>query len=309
MKGMSLLWIAGLSLACGVLAPVALHAATLNLTASADASLMEVADTNNNGGQEFFQCGTTQNGPRMRSVLRFDVTALPTNTMILSAAVVLSVTKLPAEPGAAAPFSLHRLLRSWSEGTNVGILNIGQGAPAALGDVTWSHANYDTNAWGAPGGLPGADFAAFESGSAFIYDVGGSPYTLGPTTELADDVTGWVRVPAANFGWFFICDDEGTRFTAKRFGSRENINPDLRPQLQLTYLIPPRIEHVARAGNSLELGFSAAAAHTYEVEWRAALDSGTWQTLTNLGYFTNATPVLFQDPLSGPARFYRLLAY
>lgn len=295
--------------AVGLLAQGELRAATVSLIPSADASLMEVAPTNNNGGQDFFQCGTTQNGPRMRSVLRFDLSVLPTNTIILSAAVVLSVTKLPAEPGAAAPFSLHRMLRHWSEGTNVGILNIGQGAPAALGDVTWSHANFDTNAWGAPGGLPGYDFAAFESGSAFIYDVGGSPYTLGPTTELADDVQGWVRDPAANSGWFFICGDEGTRFTAKRFGSRENANPDLRPQLQLTYLIQPRIDHVARSGTHFQLGFLAAAAHTYEVEWRDALDSGSWQTLTNLGYFTNATPVLFLDQGTLPRRFYRLLAY
>ena len=159
------------------------QSASVILTSSADTSLMEVAPTNNNGAQDFFQCGTTQNGPRMRSLLRFNLGSLPTNAVILSAAVVLSVTKLPAEPGAAAPFSLHRMFRDWNEGTNVAVLNIGQGAPAKLGDATWTHAHFNTNAWGAPGGLPGADFAAFESGSAFIYDTGGSPYTLGPTDD------------------------------------------------------------------------------------------------------------------------------
>ena len=284
-------------------------AATISLTSSADTSLMEVAPTNNNGAQDFFQCGTTQNGPRMRSVLRFDLGPLPTNAVILSASVMLSVTKLPAEPGAAAPFSLHRMFRDWNEGTNVAVLNIGQGAPAKMGDATWTHAHFNTNAWAAPGGVPGADFAAFESGSAFIYDTGGSPYTLGPTADLAADVSGWLQNPASNFGWFFICDDEGTRFTAKRFGSREHVNPDVRPQLVLSYLIPPHIARAELNGGQFVLGFRAEAGHSYAVEYRAALGTGAWLPLAGLGSFFATTDVLFLDPATPPARFYRLRAF
>ena len=210
--------------AAALLGLVALSAqpASLVLTPSADTTMIEVAPTNSNGRQDFFNSGTTQNGTRNRGLLRFDLGSLPTNTLILSASVVISVVKLPAEPAAAAPFSLHRMFRDWGEGTNVGVLNIGQGAPASPGDATWIHAHFNTNAWAAPGGVPGVDFAAFESGSAFIYDLGGSPYTLGPTTELATDVQDWVQNPASNFGWLFLCDDEATHFTAKRFGAREN---------------------------------------------------------------------------------------
>lgn len=303
------------TVACGLLVlgysfcPHSASAATVSLPSSADASLMEVAPTNNNGAQDFFQCGTTQNGPRMRSVLRFDLGSLPTNAVILSASVMLSVIKLPAEPGAAAPFSLHRMFRDWNEGTNVAIFNIGQGAPANLGDVTWTHAQFNTNAWGAPGGLPGADFAAFESGSAFIYDEGGSPYTLGPTADLAADVQDWLQHPASNYGWFFICDDEGTRFTAKRFGSREHVNPDVRPQLVLSYLVPPRIDRAELNGTQFVLRFRAEAGQSYVVEWRDALGTGAWQTLSSLGFFSATTDVLFLDPAAQPARFYRLRAF
>src|SRR5882724_3068658 len=208
-----------------LVAPMA-RPASLILAPSGDATMIEVAPTNSNGGQDFFNCGTTQNGPRNRALLRFDLSSLPTNTTILSAAVVVSVVHVPAEPAVSAPFSLHRMLRDWGEGTNVAVQNIGQGAPAKLGDATWTHAQFNTNAWAAPGGAPGVDFAAFESGSTFIYDIGGSPYTLGPTTELASDVQDWVQNPSINYGWMFLCGDEGTRFTAKRFGSRQNSNPD-----------------------------------------------------------------------------------
>jgi len=284
-------------------------AASVTLTPSADTTMIAVAPTNSNGGQDFFNSGTTQNGTLNRGLLRFDLSSLPTNAVILSASVVVSVVKLPAEPPAAAPFSLHRMFRDWGEGTNTGILNIGQGSPANPGDATWTHAQFDTNAWTAPGGVPGVDFAAFESGSAFIYDIGGSPYTLGPTAELATDVQDWVQNPAANFGWLFLCDDEATRFTAKRFGARENPTPDLRPQLQLAYLIPPHVESAEFSGAYFVLRFRAEADHTYIVEYRDTLDSGDWETLASLGFFSATTQGLFLDPATHPARFYRLRAF
>lgn len=297
--------------AAALLALVALSAqpASLVLTPSADTTMIEVAPTNSNGGQEFFNSGTTQNGTRNRGLLRFDLGFLPTNTVIQSASVVISVVKLPAEPAAAAPFSLHRMFRAWGEGTNTGILNIGQGSPANPGDATWLHAQFNTGVWAAPGGVPGADFAAFESGSAFIYDLGGSPYTLGPTTELAADVQDWVQNPAVNLGWLFLCDDEATRFTAKRFGARENPNPDARPQLVLAYLVPPHIDRAEFDSGYFRLRFRAEAGHTYTVEYRDALDSGAWQTLASLGFFPTATQGFFLDPATHPARFYRLRAF
>jgi hypothetical protein len=299
------------SFVAAMLSLVALSAqpASLILTPAADTTMIEVAPTNSNGGQDFFNTGTTQNGTRNRGIMRFDLDSLPANAVILSASVVISVVKLPAEPAAAAPFSLHRMFRDWGEGTNTGILNIGQGSPASPGDATWTHAQFNTNAWAAPGGVPGVDFAGFESGSAFIYDIGGSPYTLGPTAELAADVQDWTQNPASNFGWLFLCDDEATRFTAKRFGARENPNPDARPQLILSYLIPPHVDRTELNGPNFLLGFRAEAGHTYNVECRDALDSGAWQPLADLGFFATTTQVQFLDPATHGVRFYRLSAF
>ena len=283
-------------------------AATLLLTPSADTTLIEVAPTNSNGAQPFFNSGTTQNGTRNRALLRFDLTALPANAVILSAAVEISVVGVPAEPPASAPFALHRMLRHWGEGTNVAVLNIGQGLPAKIGDATWTHAQFNTNIWSIAGCQPIADFFQFESASQIIYETGGSPYIHGPTTELASDVQSWLQNPAANFGWIYLCGEEGTTFTAKRFGSRENSNPGVRPQLLLTYLIPPVIDRVALSGNNFQINFHAAAGHSYTIEYRDTLDSGTWQTLISLGYFPTATQVIFMTSTAQPARYYRLNA-
>ena len=284
-------------------------AATLALTPSADTTLIEVAPTNSNGAQPFFNSGTTQNGTRNRALLRFNLSVLPANAVIRSAAVEISVVGIPAEPPASAPFALHRMLRHWGEGTNVAVLNIGQGLPAKIGDATWTHAQFNTNAWTLPGCQPIADYFQFESASQIIYETGGSPYIHGPTTELAEDVQGWVQNPAANFGWIYICGEEGTIFTAKRFGSRENPNEVLRPQLILDYLIPPLITRAERSGNNFLLGFQAQAGHSYVIEYCDALGGGAWQPLVNLGYFNTAAPVAYIHPTVPTARCFRLNAY
>lgn len=282
--------------------------ASIILTSSADTTLIEVAPNNNHGAQPFFNSGTTQNGTKNRALLRFDLGSLPTNTVILSASVLLTVVGLPAEPAVFAPFALHRMLHNWNEGTNLAIINIGQGLPAKLGDATWNYSHFNTNSWTAPGCLSGTDFFPFESGSQFIYDLG-TTYTHGPTAELATDVQGWIQDPTSNFGWMYLCGEEGAIFTAKRFGSRENSNPDFRPQLILNYLIPPLITRAELSGNTFLLGFQAQAGHNYTIEYRDVLSGGAWQPAINTGLFNSATHVLFLDSATHPARFYRLSAY
>ncbi|MEY4387138.1 MAG: hypothetical protein RLY20_2421 [Verrucomicrobiota bacterium] len=298
----------GILLAAGLVGAGGIRAATLTLTASADASLMQVAPTNSNGGQTFFTAGTTQNGPLTRGLVRFDLSALPTNAQITAASVVLTVVHVPAEPGATAPFSLHRMLKNWGEGTNVGVQNVGQGIPAQLGDATWTYANFNTNSWAAAGGKPGTDFFDFGSASQVVYDTVPTAYTFGPTTELAGDVELWLQNPALNFGWMLICDEEATIFTARRWGSRENVTPDYRPQLVLEYLIPPVITRAEMSGANLLIGFQASAGQSYAIEYRDVL-TNAWQPLVNLGAFTSNTPVLFTEPAAQPQRFYRLRAF
>ena len=64
----------------------------------ADTSLLEVAPSNNLGGFAGMNAGTTQEYNRTRALLRFDLSHLPTNTLILSAALQVEVTRQPDEP-------------------------------------------------------------------------------------------------------------------------------------------------------------------------------------------------------------------
>lgn len=285
-------------------------AVNVTLVPVADAALLEVAPTNNSGGHRWVNAGTTQNGPRNRGLFRFDPAAvIPTNAVILSAAVVLEVTGQPAtgEPAPSVSFGLHRMLRPWGEGTKTNTPQaIGQGQPASPGEVTWNSAFHPTNLWTVPGGQTGVDFATFESASTFIEDVGNSPYTFGPTPELAADVDLWLRQPAQNFGWMLLCAEEGVRFTARRFGSRED--PPNAPQLHISYLVPPRLEIVGAVGAFAQLRFQAEAEHRYQLEYRDDLRTGTWQPLGDLGTFPASTPVVLFAPAGPPQRYFRLVA-
>jgi hypothetical protein len=64
-------------------------------------------------------------------------------------------------------------------------------------------------------------------------------YTWASTPELVADVQLFLDIPASNFGWLFICSDEVTPATAKRFASRHS-GPGA-PRLVVTYVpfVPP----------------------------------------------------------------------
>ena len=295
-----------LVIACGALTDV--WAGSLTLYPVADAALIEVAPTNNSGGHVWVNAGTTQNGPRNRGLFRFDPPAqIPTNAVILSASVTFELTGQPAtgETIPSASFGLHRMLRAWGEGTKTnGQFAVGQGQPASPGEVTWMSAFHPTNAWAAPGGQAGVDYVTFESASTFIEDVGNSPYTFGPTPELAADVQRWLNQPGTNFGWMLLCADEGVRFTARRFASREDVNNA--PRLNVQYLVPPLLHSVGRSGTLFRFQFQRVPGQTYTLESREDLATGAWQWVADLGEVSQPTLTELFIELSGAKRFFRL---
>jgi hypothetical protein len=193
-------------------------------TPSQDATLIEIQPDRNNGGEQWVNAGTTQNGTRNRGLFQWDLTSLiPVGATILSASVTFEVIKVPGCGMASSSFSLYRMFSSWGEGNKVAIDNQGgQGAPATAGEVTWNARFFGSTPWAAPGGLAGVDFSASPSASQYIYDVGRSPYVFSSGSELVNDVQSWVNDPKSNFGWMLASDDEGTPFTARRFASRED---------------------------------------------------------------------------------------
>ena len=103
------------------------------------------------------------------------------------------------------------------------------------------------------------------------------------------------------------CDDEATPFTARRFGSREDTNAP--PQLELHYLVPPDIVSVSRAGDQFHFSFITSPGQSYAVEFRDLFPASPWETLTNLGLATSATPVQVTDTVVGAQRFYRVVSF
>lgn len=271
----------------------------------ADTSLIEVAPANNLGGFAGMHSGTTQNYTRNRALMRFDLTSLPTNSVVLSARLELIVTYQPDEPPSETTFGLHRMLRAWGEGDKSPTTQAGKGLPANPGEATWECAFHPTNHWTLPGGAPDADFASSES--SFQSILGFGDYTFATTPELVADVTAWVSTPGENFGWMLLCNNEDVHFTARRFGTREDITAP--PLLTIEHVVPPRIDSARRVGNQFELQFTAEAGQTYVVEHRSSFTAGNWQPLTNLGPAEVASTIHVRDEVSQPHRFYRLNTY
>ncbi len=206
-------------------------AESIALNPIADATLIEVAPLANNGAERWVNGGTTQNFTRNRGLFRFDLASqIPSGSIINSVSLVLEVTRQPADGFAVGEFSLHRMLRSWGEGSKFAIDNNGGfGAPATPNntEVTWTDRFYPDFPWAAPGGAAGVDYSIDQSSAQVIYGVGLSPYAFATTSELVDDVQTWVDNPVVNFGWLLRAQVEEPNFTARRFGSRESGAPPI----------------------------------------------------------------------------------
>ena len=237
----------------------------VTLIPARDTTLIEVAPDRNNGGEAWFNAGTTQNGKRNRALLQFDFTsALPANAVITSVDLSLEVTRVPGCGYAISPFSLRRMLVSWGEGDKIALDNAGgQGAPATDGEATWNHRFVGGPAWSAPGGAPDDDFVDAASALGFIYGVGDSPYHF-TGERMLGDVQDWVNNPLSNFGWIFMSNDEKTPFTARRFGAHES--PDVPPVLTIGFEVVPEPGPLVLGGLGLVL--LVACLHP---KWRAFL--------------------------------------
>lgn len=163
-------------------------------------------------------------GVTRRALIRFDLTALPAGSRVLSAQ--LQVFEVRARDEHAV--SLHRVLAPWGEaGSNGG--DAGVGAPAQPGDATWSHRFWPTQTWTQRGG----DVAATPSSTLFV-GLGPGAFVWPSTDQTVADVQAWVNQPAANHGWMLIGNDLGVQ-NAKRFGSRNNATAQARPMLIVRY--------------------------------------------------------------------------
>lgn len=233
--------------------PIVAKADTVYLRPSADTTLHEYFPDNNLGAQIHFNAGTTQNGPRTRGLMAFDIAAaIPPGSTINSVSLTLEVVGQPVDGDAPSNFGLHRMLVGWGEGAGSGNPPF-LGRPAMPGEANWTHRLAGSTPWAAPGGLAGVDFMAQFSSDTFIYGVNFSPYLFDTTARLVADVQLWLDQPAQNFGWMLLTQSENEIFSARRFASRED--PFRAPQLLIDFTpVPePAVWGLAAAGGILLL--------------------------------------------------------
>lgn len=212
--------------------PVAATAQTqITIGATKDNTLYEspTGALSNGAGQHFFAGRSSQiTGSIRRGLIAFDVAgSVPTGATISSVILTLNMSQTSS---GNQTVSLHRALADWGEGTSVATGNEGGGAPSTTGDATWIHRFFDTTPWANIGG----DYASTPSASQTVSVLG--TYTWGSTTEMVADVQQWLDTPAGNFGWITV-GNEDTASTSKRFDSKDNGVPTVRPSLTVTFTL------------------------------------------------------------------------
>ncbi|MGD9690590.1 MAG: DNRLRE domain-containing protein [Phycisphaerales bacterium] len=205
---------------------------TVQISASKDNTLYE--DTSgglSNGMGESLVAGKPFFAAIRRAVIAFDVTSIPAGSTINSVALRLSVTR---EPPDAPPVTatLHTLLADWGEGASLDMGAGGAGALPEANDATWIHRFFDAQLWDTQGG----DFQADPSASASI-PPGALAAVFSTNPDIEADVHHWINDPSTNFGWI-IRIQETLDGSARRFASRENTDPALRPVLEVTFTPP-----------------------------------------------------------------------
>ena len=136
---------------------------------------------------------------------------------------------------------LHRVTAAWGEGETQksvpptdSFAQIGQGADALDGDVTWDARFYSAAApelWDAPGG----DFIAAASAVQEVGRTVNAPVTWPSTVAVVNDVQNWIANPATNFGWMLMHDDETISASFRGFYSRDVATAAYHPKLTVVY--------------------------------------------------------------------------
>jgi hypothetical protein len=216
---------------------------TILIDAGADNTLYEDADGSVSNGAGAFMLAGRNNQEQdsiRRALLYFDVAGqLPYGAIVEAVYLTLYLER---GNGGERMVRLHHLRSDWGEGGSI-VLGGGQGAPAQTGDATWLHSFYPDAFWKKEGG----DYIGRVSSSQMVGDParGIKPppidtpgyYTWGSSSRMVNDVRYWQRHPESNFGWILIGDETESQ-TVKRFSSRTNTDPAVRPVLEVHYSLP-----------------------------------------------------------------------
>jgi len=161
----------------------------------------EHKDRNYGGSTNLIVSGDS--GHEKRTLVRFDLTSIPTNATIASAG--LTLTKIGGTAAAARNVSVHRLSTNWTENT----LN------DANGDVNWKQRTNGIN-WKAQGG----DFVSAGEATNSVGTANG-PYTWDVTSAIA--LARSAPGPTTTNGFLFRYNMSKLLNDTVIFGSSENV--------------------------------------------------------------------------------------
>lgn len=218
-------WCRTAVLVCGLAS--AAGAGIAEVGASKDNTLYETPDgSQSNGAGWHCFVGITGEPLTRRTLMAFDVgSAVPAGATILECSLTLHMSKTIA---GATDVTVHRVLSHWGEGGSDAPGEEGVGAPPEPGDATWIHTEYDTYYWGRSGG-------DFEPTPSATTEVARNGHYTWRSAGLAADAQAWLDGSHPNYGWL-LAGDESQSITAKRFDTRENPDPSVRPVLRIVYV-------------------------------------------------------------------------
>lgn len=217
-----------LSMLCAATAATA-QRQTVTILCTEDVTLFEdpAGALTNDAGSSVF-AGKNAFGEVRRTLLKFPLTAIPANAVVVDARVTIGLIQTTSIN--QDPISIHRVTSGWTEGTTAAPSPGGGGVPAATGDTTWVYREYPSVRWSNLGG----DFVAVPSATATIGYFQNSIFTMGPSVGMNADVQAWLG-GQPNHGWMLRVDESQLQI-ARRFASRTNTNSTLRPRLVVTYV-------------------------------------------------------------------------
>ncbi len=262
-------------------------ASTVTLGPAQDSMVTEQFPGTPQGSNTVMLAGTNGKLESSRSLLAFDLTGIPSNAIVTSAALTVKVVKVSPGFPPAVTMDLRRILVAWDE-TEATWTN-------RLALVQWS-----TNGAAAP-----LDFSNAVTQTTSV--AGQGTYTFVSNAGLMADVQSWISDPNNNFGWFIISEAQGTDYTECKFGTRDD--PANAPSLAIQFTLPaapPVLTAPLVANREFRFSFIAESNRTYAVEYRGSLPGTNWSILTNLPPLTASANVVVADPLTGSNRFYRV---
>ena len=167
-----------------------------------------------------------------RSLLKFDLSGLPSKARIVGAALQMIVSEMgPKIAEKDLPATLHRLTEPWQEGIATGTASSGQAASG--GDPTWMHSEFPDGSWNTPGG----DFLDTPSASLLIgNDIPRSSPVQWAGPGILNDLRHWIAHPEENHGWILV-GDESEAGTGLEFRGRHGRAPQANPTLIIRYTL------------------------------------------------------------------------